>query len=65
MPQPFYVINPRAVDWLKYRAELGILLQPLLGLHALVNDVVIEDQRDGFGSSVVVAQLLQHGDKQG
>ncbi len=32
---------------------------------ALVNDVVIEDQRDGFGSSVVATQLFLHGDKQG
>ncbi len=51
------MINPRAVNWLEHQAELGILLQPSLGLFAFVNDVVIEDQRDGFGSSVVVAQL--------
>ena len=56
MPQPFYVINPRAVNWLEYQAELGILLQPSLGLLAFVNDVVIEDQRDGFGASVVATQ---------
>ena len=40
--------------------ELGILLQPSLGLFAFVNDVVIEDQRDGFGSSVVVAPGREH-----
>jgi hypothetical protein len=64
VPQPFYVINPRAVDWLEYQTELGILLQPSLGLFAFVNDVVMEEQRDRFGSSVVVTQLFQHGDKQ-
>ena len=58
------MINPRAVNWLEYQAELGILLQPSLGLFAFVNDVVIEDKCDGFGSSVVVAQLFQHGNKQ-
>ena len=64
MPQPFDVINPRAVNWLEHQAELGVLLQPSLGLFAFVNDVVIEDQCDGFGSSVVATQLFQHGDKQ-
>ena len=65
VPQPFDVINPRTVNWLEHQAELGVLLQPSLGLFAFVNDVVIEDQRDGFGSSVVATQLFQHGDKQG
>lgn len=60
MPQPFYLINPRAVNWLEHQAELGILLQPSLGLFAFVNDVVIEDQHDGFSSSVVATQLFQH-----
>ena len=58
------MINPRAVNWLEHQAELGVLLQPSLGLFAFVNDVVIEDQCDGFGSSVVATQLFQHGDKQ-
>jgi hypothetical protein len=57
VPQPFYVINLRTVNWLEYQAELGILLQPSLGLFAFMNDLVIEDQRDGFSSSVVVTQL--------
>ena len=65
VPQPFYVINPRTVNRLEHQAKLGVLLQPSLGLLAFVNDVVIEDQRDGFGSSVVATQLFQHGDKQG
>jgi hypothetical protein len=30
-----------------------------------MDDVVIEDQCDGFGSSVLATQLFQHGDKQG
>ncbi len=65
VPQPFYVINPRTVNRLEYQTALGILLQPSRGLFAFVNDVVIEDQRDGFGSSVVAMQLFPHGDKQG
>lgn len=65
MPQPFYVINPRAVNWLEYQVELWVLLQPSLGLFAFMDDVVIEDQCDGFGSSVLATQLFQHGDKQG
>ena len=65
VPQPFDVINPRTVNWLEYQAKLGVLLQPSIGLLAFVNDVVIEDKRDGFGSSVVATQLFQHSDKQG
>ncbi|MNF50860.1 hypothetical protein D3C85_539630 [compost metagenome] len=53
------------VNWLEYQTELGVLLQPSLGLFAFVNDLVIEDQRDSFGSSVVETQLFQHGDQQG
>jgi len=64
VPQPFDVIDPRAVDGLEYQAELGVILQPPLSLLALVNDVVVEDLRDGVGSAVVITQLLQHGDKQ-
>ncbi len=42
VPQPFDVINPSAVNWLEYQAELRILLQPSLVLFAFMNDVVIE-----------------------
>jgi len=47
-----------ACNWLKYSTEPGILLQPSLGLFAFVNDVDIEDQRDGFASSVVATQFF-------
>ena len=44
VPQPFYVINPRAVNWLEHQAELGVLLQPSLGLFAFVNLITHDPQ---------------------
>lgn len=52
------MINPRAVDGLQYQAELGGLFQLWFCLFAFVIDVIIEDLRDGFGSSVVVTQVF-------
>jgi len=53
VPQPFDDVYPRGIDRLELQLELPVILQPGLGFPTLMDDVVVEDQGDGFGASVV------------
>ena len=40
------------------------MLEPSYGLTALMNNVIVQDERDGFGLALMTLKLLQHGNKQ-
>ena len=52
MPELFDFINPWAIDRLKQQTEFRVLFQPQSRFSALMNDVVINNKRDGFGFAV-------------
>ena len=56
MPQQLDFVVPRAVDRQKQELEFRVVLQPFLCDFTFVNDVVINNQRNGFGTSVASAQ---------
>jgi len=64
VPQPFDDVHPWGIDRLEQQLELPVILQPSLSFPTLMDDVVVEDQGDGFGASVVASKLLQHGKEQ-
>ena len=52
MPQPLNLVHPRGIYRLIQHDELRIFCQPALCFFALVDDVVIQDQRDAPGAPI-------------
>lgn len=64
LPRPLNVIHPRRVNGLINHPELRILFKPALSFPTLVDNVVINDERDRFVPAVTRLQVFKQTDKQ-
>ncbi len=59
LPQPLYDIDPGVVDRLEEPLELRVLYQPAFNQLTLVDAIVVEDEQDLIGASILTAKLLE------